>query len=163
MPDGVAAVAAAALDTDADEPIGETEVVTSFARYFTVRSSPTAPALPLADRSPPSPLPRKPLPELVLEYLPERLVAGEGVHDLQLLGEFWTESPSSRRYATTTASVSSSAPGGCSTTAQTRSPRSASGRPITATSPTAGCWCSRSSISFAMFSPLRMMTSSGAR
>ncbi|MEU2861925.1 EF-hand domain-containing protein [Streptomyces mirabilis] len=34
--DGVAAVAAAALDTDADGRIGETEVVTSFARYFTV-------------------------------------------------------------------------------------------------------------------------------
>ncbi|MER7683633.1 EF-hand domain-containing protein [Streptomyces sp. NPDC097610] len=36
VPDGVAAVAAAALDTDADGRIGETEVVTSFARYFTV-------------------------------------------------------------------------------------------------------------------------------
>lgn len=36
MPDGVAAVAAATLDTDADGRIGETEVVTSFARYFTV-------------------------------------------------------------------------------------------------------------------------------
>ncbi|MFG2365614.1 EF-hand domain-containing protein [Streptomyces mirabilis] len=36
VPDGVAAAAAAALDTDADGRIGETEVVTSFARYFTV-------------------------------------------------------------------------------------------------------------------------------
>lgn len=36
VPDGVAAVATAALDTDADGRIGETEVVTSFARYFTV-------------------------------------------------------------------------------------------------------------------------------
>ncbi|GAX53416.1 EF-hand domain-containing protein [Streptomyces olivochromogenes] len=36
VPDGVAALAAAALDTDADGRIGETEVVTSFARYFTV-------------------------------------------------------------------------------------------------------------------------------
>jgi Ca2+-binding EF-hand superfamily protein len=36
VPDGVAAVAAATLDTDADGRIGETEVVTSFARYFTV-------------------------------------------------------------------------------------------------------------------------------
>ncbi|MFD9506309.1 EF-hand domain-containing protein [Streptomyces mirabilis] len=36
VPDGAAAVAAAALDTDADGRIGETEVVTSFARYFTV-------------------------------------------------------------------------------------------------------------------------------
>lgn len=36
VPDGVASLAAAALDTDADGRIGESEVVTSFARYFTV-------------------------------------------------------------------------------------------------------------------------------
>ncbi|MEU8977720.1 EF-hand domain-containing protein [Streptomyces sp. NPDC048309] len=34
--DDIAAVAAAALDADSDGRIGETEVVTAFARYFTV-------------------------------------------------------------------------------------------------------------------------------
>ena len=47
-----------------------------------------------------------------------------------------------------------------STTAHTRSPRSRSGRPITATAATFGCVWSRSSISRGlMFSPLRMMIS----
>ncbi|MFE9838672.1 EF-hand domain-containing protein [Streptomyces sp. NPDC005551] len=35
-PEDVAAAAAGSLDTDADGRIGETEVVTAFARYFTV-------------------------------------------------------------------------------------------------------------------------------
>jgi len=34
--DGIAATVAAALDTDADGRIGETEIVSAFARYFTV-------------------------------------------------------------------------------------------------------------------------------
>ncbi|MGW0822193.1 EF-hand domain-containing protein [Streptomyces sp. NPDC002845] len=34
--DDIAAMAAATLDTDADGRIGETEIVTAFARYFTV-------------------------------------------------------------------------------------------------------------------------------
>jgi Ca2+-binding EF-hand superfamily protein len=36
VPDDLAAVAAAALDSDADGRIGETEIVSAFARYFTV-------------------------------------------------------------------------------------------------------------------------------
>lgn len=34
--DGIAATVAAALDTDTDGRIGETEIVSGFARYFTV-------------------------------------------------------------------------------------------------------------------------------
>ena len=36
VPEEVATAAAASLDTDADGKVGETEVVTAFARYFTV-------------------------------------------------------------------------------------------------------------------------------
>lgn len=52
--------------------------------------------------------------------------------------------------------------GGCSTTAQRRSPRALSGSPVIATSPTAGCSYSSCSISPAeMFSPLRFLLSAG--
>ena len=60
----------------------------------------------------------------------------------------------------TSGSEGAPAPGRRVSTAQTRSPRSASGRPSTATSATAGCWISSvSSSSGAIFSPLRMIRS----